>query len=587
MYYQKLKTIFSNKQIYGFVRLIGVLVIGATLETFSVSIILPFMNILLGSQSTVANSKWNVLKQVLHINTQNRFLAVIALFIVFTYFMKGLYSYFQNRVIYTFIYSNWQKTSLKLFDCYINKPYIYHRQKNSADIIRSVTTDVNNLFTFLQNVMIFLSELLTTVFIIIFMLLLDPFIAITSCISLGSLLVVANKLISPMIIKQGIYNQDSCALMIKWCSQTMGGIKEIKAQKREKYFLYEYAKCSQNAADAQKNYYILLQIPKVLIESSSISIIFLIIAFLLFHKEDLVNKLPIFSAFAMAAIRIMPSINRLNSALNTMSYHKASLDIIYNDLLESNVDRNYEVFLQEKDKLDSYPKTTCLQEGIELHNVSFKFPDTDCYLFQNINLKIPAGKSVAFIGTTGAGKTTLADIILGLYNIQNGVITFDKNNLFDHINIWSKIVGYIPQFIYLCDDTIRNNVVFGVNGKDKDDKHIWDCLEEAHIKEFVENLPDGLDTVIGEQGIRLSGGQRQRIGIARALYNSPQFIVMDEATSALDHDTEQLIIETVNVLSQTKTLLIIAHRLSTIQGCDIIYRVEKEGITIEKGEDLL
>ena len=208
-------------------------------------------------------------------------------------------------------------------------------------------------------------------------------------------------------------------------------------------------------------------------------------------------------------------------------------------------------------------------------------------VLKNINLKIPAGKSVAFIGTTGAGKTTLADIILGLYNIQNGVITFDKNNLFDHINIWSKIVGYIPQFIYLCDDTIRNNVVFGVNGKDKDDKHIWDCLEEAHIKEFVENLPDGLDTVIGEQGIRLSGGQRQRIGIARALYNSPQFIVMDEATSALDHDTEQLIIETVNVLSQTKTLLIIAHRLSTIQGCDIIYRVEKEGITIEKGEDLL
>lgn len=225
-----------------------------------------------------------------------------------------------------------------------------------------------------------------------------------------------------------------------------------------------------------------------------------------------------------------------------------------------------------------------LVDSIEVKNISFGYKDAESRLYSDLSLTIPAKKSVAFVGTTGSGKTTLADIILGLHRPEKGVVLADGIDVSKCPEWWSEMIGYIPQFIYLCDDTIRANVAFGVNEAEINDDLVWKVLERAQMKEFVRSLPEGLNTVIGENGVRLSGGQRQRIGIARALYFKPQFLVMDEATSSLDEETEKAIVDSINELSGTLTLLIIAHRLSTIKECDLIYRIENGCASLEKGE---
>ena len=226
--------------------------------------------------------------------------------------------------------------------------------------------------------------------------------------------------------------------------------------------------------------------------------------------------------------------------------------------------------------------TGSLRDGIELSHIAFRYNDAAEVLYEDLNLTIPARKSVAFVGTTGSGKTTLADIILGLHKPTGGRVLADGKDIAENPEWWSSLLGYIPQFVYLCDDTIRANVAFGEEKESIDDAWVWQCLERAQMKEFVESLPEGLDTVTGENGVRLSGGQRQRIGIARALYSRPQFLVMDEATSSLDGETEQAIVEAINKLSGDITILIIAHRLSTIENCEIVYRIENGKATRER-----
>ena len=226
--------------------------------------------------------------------------------------------------------------------------------------------------------------------------------------------------------------------------------------------------------------------------------------------------------------------------------------------------------------------TNTIVSGINLENVSFRYEESKEWLYQDVSIEIPVAKSVAFIGTTGAGKTTLADIILGIHQPSKGKVTVDGKDIFDskYKRWWAGCIGYIPQTIYLCDYTVRKNVAFGVEESKIDDERVWACLKEASLNTFVEELPDGLNTITGENGLRLSGGQRQRIGIARALYHDPPFLVMDEATSSLDNDTEAAIIETINGMSGKKTMLIIAHRLTTIKGCDYVYRIDNHKVEL-------
>ena len=301
------------------------------------------------------------------------------------------------------------------------------------------------------------------------------------------------------------------------------------------------------------------------------------------NEQSAVELVPALSAFAMGAFRILPSLGRISSALNTAIYYMPSLNHVYENLQRIN---DY----QEKDYKESETGAESdriiLKNGIDIENISWHYKNSDVYVIHNLNLTIKKGTSVAFVGQSGAGKTTLADIILGLLEPQEGKVLIDGNDIYHMGKQLGKIMGYVPQTVYLTDDTIRNNVAFGIEGSDIDDDKVWDALEQAQLKQFVKNLNQGLDTFVGDRGVRFSGGQRQRIAIARALYENPDIIIFDEATAALDNETELAVMESIHALQGYKTIIIIAHRLTTIKDCDEIYEISDGKARSRKYEEL-
>lgn len=369
--------------------------------------------------------------------------------------------------------------------------------------------------------------------------------------------------------------------LYKWILQSVTGIKDVKVHDKSDYFTGRY----YNNASAYANYQIknnvLTNLPRLLIETVAIVGILLYVGFSMATGVEMASLLPLISAFALAAMRLLPSVNRVNTYMANIAYYESALNYIY-----ENVDTEA---LSRQEELDAYrlanPNTTLinLEKEIELRDITFAYPNTDKKIFDQADMKIPVGKSVGVVGASGAGKTTIVDVLLGLLELQNGTITSDGTNIFDNYGSWLAHVGYIPQTIYMLDDSIRNNIAFGVKEEDIDDGRVWEVLEQAQMKTFVEELPDKLDSQIGERGVRISGGQRQRLGIARALYHDPELLIFDEATSALDNDTETAIMEAIDTLHGQKTMVIIAHRLRTIENCDIIYEVKDGKISMQRG----
>lgn len=289
--------------------------------------------------------------------------------------------------------------------------------------------------------------------------------------------------------------------------------------------------------------------------------------------------IPQLSAFAVAAIRVMPGTNRINTYLSEIAYAQPCLDYLYENLTANmKMDVNGSVTGLTADGQGQAARTS-LQDKIVLDHITYAYPNTDKNIFTDAHMEVKKGQSVGIMGPSGAGKSTVVDILLGLLRVQAGTITCDGVDIFDNYADWLGKIGYIPQSIYLIDESIRDNIAFGIDADQIDDKRIWEVLEEAQLKDFVQELPEGLDTTIGDRGVRISGGQRQRLGIARALYHNPEILVFDEATSALDSDTEKAVMDAINSFHGRKTMVIIAHRLNTIAKCDVIYKVEGEKIT--------
>ena len=565
----KIRVIYNKKQQIQFSFLFILIVISAFLELFGISLILPFINVVINPAIITTNKYFLYIYKILNIGNSTSFLIFLAIVLMVAYIFKNLYMlavyYFQYKILY----DAQKDISLKLIKFYINQPYAYHLNINTSEMVRIVTQDTTNCSLFLANLFFFLTEFIVLLFIISFLFFINKIVTITLLLLFLIIFFGIFKKLKPKIQIFSKYNQQYYSGMIKWIQQALGAIKDIKVLQKEQFFINKYYDSSVKFISAQKHVHFFEQIPRLLIESLVVSIILLVIIFLLFRGIDASTILVQMAVFAMAVFRLMPSMNRLQVALNVLMYYVPSINVVYRDLQNTKLIKYGEI---EENKNINFDK------NIKINNISFKYQNTKNYIFENISFEIKKGSSIGFVGPTGVGKTTIIDIILGLLNPIKGNITVDGVDIHKNKKSWFSKIGYVPQFIYLTDDTIRNNILF-YDDKNIDKERLKIVIDQSQLKEFIDSLPNGLDTIVGERGIKLSGGQRQRIGIARALYKRPEILVLDEATSALDNETEKAVIQAIEYLYGKLTMLIIAHRLTTIEKCDIVYELKKSKLT--------
>lgn len=580
----KVNYIFDKKQKLQSVLLCIGLFVGALLELVGVSFITQLVTLISNPEKIHSNEIMQYCYDFFNMTSDRQFFLFVVIALIFVYLIKNLYLLWINYVQYTFVFNNQLRLSGRLIDCYLKKPYTYHLDNNSAEMVRNVMLDSERFFQMLLSIFLTLSEILVSALLCVFLLIVDPVITTSVVAILAVFTGLYLILFKGKAKKYGKTNQIYDGKMHQSINQALGAVKDIKILHREKYFADSFLAYGKKKMTAVRNNNVLGQFPKYLIETVCIGTVLLVLVFKIYKGEDLNTMIPQLAAFAIAAFKLLPSVSKINNYANLIVFLKPSVDLIYRDIKDTEDMVNYEIADESGNIIEinddgSQNKDTCyVADKISINNIVYRYPHTDRDVLNGISFEIPLGKSIGFIGESGSGKSTLADVILGILTPTSGTVMYGNMDVHKHPLKWSKKLAYIPQSIFLCDDTIRNNVAFGIDEDKIDDEKVWKALREAQLEQFVKSQPDGLDSMVGERGVRISGGQRQRIGIARALYDNPEILVLDEATSALDTGTESAVMEAIDKLSGTMTLIIIAHRLTTIKNCDYVYKVENGNI---------
>ena len=563
---QKIRMIFNRTQKIKFIALFCMLFVGSVLELMGVSLILPFVQLVMDTDGT-DNALFQWFGRLVGAESKRELLIWLGLLLIAVYLIKNTYLLFAKYVQLRFVFNNRLELSGRLMRNYMKKPYPFHLEKNSSEILRSVTSDVNNLYELVMDVIDLVSNLLIIAMLAVYLLYTDVVITLVVAALLGLCSYFYFAIMRKRTVDYGKQNQIYNGKMIQAVNQALGGIKEIKVLARENYFVRAYEENGKYYASSLKKSQFYRNAPKYLIETVCVCGVLATILIKLQMGADVQELVPQLSVFAMAAFRLLPSVNQVNNLLNGILFLKPSIDRIYEDLQEAGAKKN------ERPPERDYRRLPAA-DAVRFEHVTFRYPGTEKEILSDLSVELPLKKSIGFVGSSGAGKTTFMDLLLGLLTPDQGRICYGDSDIRDYPDAWGHKLGYIPQSIYLADDTIRRNVAFGIPDSEISEAKVRRALEEAQLLEFVDGLDDGLDTMVGESGVRLSGGQRQRIGIARALYQQPEILVLDEATSALDTETEQAVMEAVERFRGRCTLLMIAHRTSTLENCDQIYRLE-------------
>lgn len=580
---RKFSTILSRHQKLRVAELAVLMVIGGLLETTSVSLVFPFMEAAMNPEGIMEKSYARWICRLLDIHSSGGFLVVASVAIAAIYILKNAYLLFEYDIQYRFVYGNMFEMQKRLLDSFMHRPYEYFLGVNSAEIIRIVNVDTSTVFGILATILAMLTEIVVCAMMIATVFIMSPGITVVIAAILLTLMLVINQILKPMLKKAGIENHNMGIGMNKWLLQSIHGIKEMKVMRQERFFQENFDRYGKRYVWSLRRNQILSITPRFLIEAIGMSAIFLILGVLIYNGS-LAEALPVISVVGMAAVRLLPSVNRMSSSLATIAFGEPLLDKLIANLkdISGKEDVTLMMDLRDGDDRQKKEKSLAYEKTLDFHEITYHYPSSEKRVLENASMTITAGESVGIVGESGAGKSTAVDIILGLLNPERGQVLIDGDDIVENIDGWLSQVGYIPQMIFMLDDSIRENVAFGVPASEFTDDDIWYALEEASLAEFVRQLPEGLNTEIGERGVRLSGGQRQRIGIARALFRNPKVLIFDEATSALDNTTESAIMESIHGLRGKKTLIIIAHRLTTIEGCDHVYRVEDGKIRKER-----
>lgn len=575
---QKLNQIFDKKQKRQLVLLGFMIFIGGFLETLGVSTMIPVVTVLLTPEKVQEYiDKYEVLGNIctaFHITNVNQVAVSLLLFLMAVYVIKNLYLLFLVYRQNTFITQNRNNMISRVMAEFLNRPYEQYLGADIPTVFRITDSDIPQTFSLMLAVLSLASEVVVSCLIFLVLLIQNVKMTLFVMFVFGVLTLVIVKVLKPRLNRIGAKNQAIQSRIAKWRIQATYGLKDVKVLNREEFFVRNYYETGKVGANVARNYAVLNNTPRLLIETIFIVSMLGYITIYINGGGDVSEMMTTIATFGVAAIRVLPSVNRINTYITEIAYATPSLNFVYENLQQG---MKTDAMLAER-KANSQKEKLKLDDKIELNHISFHYPDSDKNIFTDAHMVVPRGKSVGIMGSSGAGKSTIVDILLGLLHAQEGQITCDGVDIFKNYESWLAQIGYIPQSIYLIDESIRENIAFGIDADKIDEKRIWEVLEEAQLKEFIEELPEGLDTTIGDRGIRLSGGQRQRIGIARALYHNPEILVFDEATSALDNETEVAVMEAVNSFHGKKTMVIIAHRLNTIEKCDIIYKVENEKI---------
>ena len=550
---KKISSLLSKREKSKIAYLTILMVIGGFLELLGVAGIFPLISAITEGRVSDINN-----------------ITMLSLGLLCVYVIKNLFLMYMYSQVYKFVYDGRSKLATRLLEQYMKEDYEFHLGRNMAVIQRAVRSDVDGFYHLVRCLLQLMSELIICVVLAALLFVSDFWMALFLVVLLGLCVSTVVVISRKKAKKLGADDMVAGSKMNQWLMQGIGGIKEIKLLSREDYFVNSFKEYSDKSSDNQRKQQVLIQLPRLLTETVSIGAVLLWLVIAAAYGMDLLSIVPTLAVFAVAAFRLLPSVGKINGLLADYNFYRPRVDFIYEDMhgVQEITECN-----KSDDKIISF------NESIELSDVSFAYASTDKYILDKVSLSIARGESVGVVGPSGAGKTTLVDVIMGLLKISAGDIKVDGVSVFEGLSSWQRLIGYVPQNIYLSDDSIRHNIAFGIPDEEIDDDRISECIKEARLLDLVSELSEGVETVIGDRGIRLSGGQRQRIAIARALYFSPEVLVLDEATSSLDNDTEAAVMEAIEALHGKVTMIVVAHRLSTIEKCDKVYRVEDGKVT--------
>lgn len=578
---EKYRVILSKQQRIRLFKLGILMICSAFLEMLSVSLILPFMKAAMEPDEVLRNKYVSWICKLLSIDSGKKFLIFIAIVLACVYVLKNIFMIYQTTVQCEFVYNNMYLTQKKLLNRYFSQRYDFFLGAKSGEILRVIEQDTVQAFLLLSTLLQIMSESVVSFVLAITIFIISPQITVEMTVILVLLLFIIGKVIKPIMNKAGVEYRDANTKMNQWLIQSVSGIKEIKILDKESFFEGQFSVYGKIFVDTRKNFQRISMIPRYMVEAFSLSSLMIIVAIMIARTDDMSFVLPVLSGIAMAAIRLLPSVYRISQGMASISFDFPSLNALEKVILEEDVDG---VQVDQAKVVEETINQLKIKDfsSLAMDNVSYRYPSGDRNVLNNVSFEIKKGMSVGIVGSSGGGKTTTADLLLGLLSPVEGEIYIDNYKLSSVINEWHSMIGYIPQQIFILDGNVRDNIAFGIPPEEVGEEKIWTVLKDAALDEFVKELPEGLDTELGERGIRLSGGQRQRIGIARALYKSPSVLFFDEATSALDGKTESEIMESIRALKGKITMVIITHRLSTIEHCDHVYRVEDGNIIKEK-----
>jgi len=571
MIFRKFIQLLTARERYQLVLLLLLMFIGMILELIGISLVVPVIALMTHPD---LGKKYQILQPLLNFfgGFQQAHLIIVGMLtLVALYFIKMVFSVYLFRKLYKFVFGIQANLSYQFFAGYMRQPWTFHLQHNSAQLINIAITEISQFInSILLPMMFLLTDGLVMLGVITLLFIVEPLGTFIIVSTLGIIAWAFHRVIRNHLLHWGRTRQYHEGMRLQLIQEGLAGVKEVKLLGREKDFFAQYNIHNLKSSYVNERQRTVMELPRLGFELLAVISLAVLVIVMVTQNASMDKILPTVGLFAAAAFRIMPSANRMMSSIQSLYFGIPAINTLYQEAKLF----NNEISLQNKKYLP-------FKSNITLESVRYQYPNSKNNALNNVTLTIERGMSVGFVGASGVGKSTLIDIILGLLTPHAGYVKVDGMNIQENLRGWQDHIGYVSQSIFLTDDTLRRNIAFGLEEEIIDDDAVQGAIKAAQLEEFVNHLPEGLNTFVGERGVRLSGGQRQRIGIARALYHDPAVLVLDEATSALDTTTEKEVMKAVIALHGTKTLLIVAHRMSTVSHCDWLYDMDQRKIIIK------